>query len=239
MRRFYAPPDAFDGGRVSLSEEEARHLRSVLRMVPGDRVRVFDGEGLEFICEIAEITRRGAELRVIESAEPPAPESPLRLILAAAVTKGDKFDLVIQKAVELGVSHFVPLITARCDVKLRDVAKRHERWNKVVLEASKQSGRATLMPVDMPISLDDLLREASGGQLLFFSEAGGNSLGEIDSAGGLTAVVGPEGGWDPAEIEAAKRAKALVITLAGRVLRAETAAIAIAAILQHRFGDLS
>ena len=239
MRRFYAPPDAFDSGRVTLSEEETRHLRSVLRLGVGERVRVFDGEGREFVCEITEVGRRGSELQVIEPTEPPAPESPLRLCLAAAVTKGDKYDLVIQKAVELGVSRFIPLITARCDVRLRDVAKRHERWNKVALEASKQSGRATLMQVDMPVSLDELWRDAERGYMLFFAETGGGSLGEVESAGGLTAVIGPEGGWDPSEIEAAKGENVRVITLKGRVLRAETAAIAIAAILQHRYGDLS
>src|SRR5690606_14841827 len=130
MRRFYAPPDAFVGDRVTLTEEETRHLRSVLRLGPGERVRVFNGEGREFICEITEVSRRGADLKVIEPTEPPSPESPLRLTLAAAVTKGDRYDLVIQKAVELGVSRFTPLITARCDVKLRDVAKRHKRCEK-------------------------------------------------------------------------------------------------------------
>ena len=239
MRRFYAPPTAFDEARIILSEDETRHLRSVLRMKEGDEVRVFDGIGREFLCRIAAISRRTAELQVIDPVDPPASESPLHLTLAAAVTKGDKFDLVIQKAVELGVTHFLPLLTSRCDVRLRDEAKRLDRWNKVVLEASKQCGRATLMSVSLPTPLPELLAGAKNGKILFFSESGGSGLAELNSADRLTAIVGPEGGWDPAEIESAKSAGAEVITLSGRVLRAETAAIAVAAILQHRYGDLS
>ncbi|HLM58421.1 MAG TPA: RsmE family RNA methyltransferase, partial [Pyrinomonadaceae bacterium] len=123
-RRFYAPPEAFaDGaGRVSLSPDETRHLRDVLRLRPGDEAYVFDGEGREFACVLAESGGRGAGavLEVRARAEPPSPESPLELTLAVALLKGEKFDLVVQKATELGVSRIAPVITRRADVRLRD-----------------------------------------------------------------------------------------------------------------------
>ena len=238
MRRFHVPQALIVGNQVSLSAEEIRHLRDVLRLSAGSQVHIFDGEGREFLADIGSITKKGAELNIIESLPPTAPESPLNLTMAAALTKGDKFDLVIQKAVELGVTRFQPLITARCDVKLKDPGRRQERWQKIVIEASKQCGRATLMGLAEPVALTDLLENEIKSRILFFSESGGEAMqmgGTLDS---LTAVVGPEGGWEPGEIVAAKEAGAEIITLGGRIMRAETAAIAVAAILQHRFGDL-
>jgi 16S rRNA (uracil1498-N3)-methyltransferase len=239
MRRFYVPPPQISGMQAALSAEEARHLRDVLRLSAGTRVAIFDGEGREFLCEITALGKKGAELNIIEPVEPAAPESPLHLSLAAAITKGDKFDLVIQKAAELGVTRFQPLITARCEVKLKDSGRRMERWQKIIIEASKQCGRATLMRIDEPRPLAEVLANADTGKILFFSESGGTGIPAREKSDSITAVVGPEGGWESSEVDAARSAGAEIVTLRGRVLRAETAAIAIAAIIQHRFGDLS
>src|ERR1044071_872275 len=153
VRRFYAPPEAFAGGVVSLSEEESRHLRDVLRLRAGDEARVFDGEGREFACVVREAggRREGATLEVRGPAEPPSPESPLELTLAVALLKGEKFDLVVQKATELGVARVVPVETKRADVRLRDerdTTKRIERWRRLALEAAKQSGRTRVPAVE-------------------------------------------------------------------------------------------
>lgn len=242
MRRFYAEPANFRGKAVTLSPDEARHLRDVLRLRDG-RVRVFNGEGGEFLAEIESVQKSSATLRIIEQLRPSSPESKLHLTLAAGVLKGEKFDLVVQKSVELGAVRLVPLITARCDVKLKDGSRRAERWRKIALEASKQSGRATLMTIDEPTGLADLLRllETAGGETaLMFAERDGGKLPDAWSGNGnkITALIGPEGGWEDVEIELARSAGCAVVTLGGRIMRAETAGIAIAAILQHRFGDL-
>src|SRR5688572_24615526 len=162
-RRFYVPRIAFaaDSDIITLSADEARHARDVLRLGQGDEIFVFDGEGREYRCVIADIAPRSMTLTVAEETPPAKPESPLDLTLAVALLKGEKFDLVVQKATELGVTTLVPLITTRADVRIRepqDAARKVERWQRIALEAAKQCGRARLMQVNAPISLDEFFR---------------------------------------------------------------------------------
>lgn len=250
-RRFYAPPIAFapDGQSVSLSADEARHARGVLRLQPGDEVYVFDGAGKEFRCAVRELDRDGAALDVLEEVEPARPESPLNLTLGVALLKGEKFDLVVQKATELGASRIVPVATSRADVRLRDgnEAKRKvTRWQRIALEAAKQCGRARLMEIEEPVEFKALIDwPAEEDELrLMFAERNGTSLAEVahnPQAGSVKvfALIGPEGGWADEEIELASKRGWQIVTLGGRTLRAETAVIAIVALLQHRFGDLN
>jgi 16S rRNA (uracil1498-N3)-methyltransferase len=190
-RRFYAPPEAFapDGASVVLSAEESRHLRDVLRLRAGDEAFVFDGEGREFACAVGEGVGRAATLEVRARAEPPAPESPLELTLAVALLKGEKFDLVVQKATELGASRVVPVATKRADVRLRDradAARRVERWRRLALEAAKQSGRARVPAVAEPVALDSFVAGAAraGEVRLLFAERGGVSLDSLSVKAG-------------------------------------------------------
>jgi 16S rRNA (uracil1498-N3)-methyltransferase len=250
-RRFYAPPAAFapDAQTVLLSVGEARHARGVLRLQPGDEVYVFDGAGKEFRCEVREFDRDGAALDVIEEVEPAHPESPLNLTLAIALLKGEKFDLVVQKATELGASRIVPVVTSRADVRIRndeDAKRKVTRWQRIALEAAKQCGRARLMEIAEPVRFKDLIdRPAAEGELrLMFAERNGTSFAKAarnpppDSVK-VFALIGPEGGWADEEIELARAGAFEIVTLGGRTLRAETAAVAIVSLLQHRFGDLA
>lgn len=237
MRRFYSPPESFTDGVVTLSPEETRHLRDVLRLRPGDTVRVFDGAGTEFETEIIDITKSAARMAVIREVESFAPESALDLTLAVAMLKkSDKFDLVVQKAVELGVSKLIPLETVRSEVRPRDPARKAERWRRIALEATKQCGRARLMKIDEPIRFAEL---STGDQTFFFTEIGGSKFPDSLAPKKITAIVGPEGGWADADLKIAADRSYTLITLGGRILRAETAAIAITAVMQHRFGDLN
>jgi 16S rRNA (uracil1498-N3)-methyltransferase len=249
-RRFYAPPNSFADKSVALSPEESRHLREVLRLREGDEVFVFDGEGREFSCLVSDAGRgnSSARLDVREEVTPASPESPLALTLAVGLLKGEKFDLVVQKATELGVHEIVPVMTARSDVRLRDAGdgeKKVARWQRLALEACKQSGRARIPRIHSPVEFSELLKRHSASEemRLMFSERDGNGLVAI--SGGLaqrpsvmTALVGPEGGWDDDEISLAAKSGWSVVTLGGRIVRAETAAITIVALLQHLFGDL-
>lgn len=233
-----------------LSEEESRHLRDVLRLREGDEAYVFDGEGREFACVVAETggRRERARLEVRGRAEAPSPESPLELTLAVALLKGEKFDLVVQKATELGVSRVSPVLTKRADVRPRDAeggSKRVERWRRLALEAAKQSGRARVPAVDTPVDFGDVLKAppSHGSPRVLFAERGGVGLDALSAASApraraVVALVGPEGGWDDEEIELSRAHGWSVVTLGGRTLRAETAAVVVCALLQNLFGDL-
>lgn len=243
MRRFYSQSENFSAQTVALALEETRHLRDVLRLCEGENVQAFDGVGKEFLCEIAKIEKKQTVLKIIEEISPPAPESDLDLTLAVAFLKGEKFDLVVQKAVELGVTRFVPLETKRTDVKLKDSEKKAERWRKIIVDASKQSGRAKLMHIEAPIDFSNFIKNSAlsslgDEDLILFAEKNGEDFSTVKASKKITAVTGAEGGWEDAEIEAARENGFQIVTFAGRILRAETAAISIAAILQHRFGDL-
>jgi 16S rRNA (uracil1498-N3)-methyltransferase len=252
-RRFYALPANFapDEKSVTLSAEETRYARDVLRLQSGAEIFVFDGAGREFHCTVQTINRDSTDLTVIAEVEPARPESSLDLTLAIALLKGEKFDLVIQKATELGVKRIVPLDTERADVRLRDnvgANKRVARWRRIALEAAKQTGRAYVPEIAAPIALNEFLtveedQISRNVARLMFSERGGRSLAEAtNSFAGrpprMVSVVGPEGGWTDAEIELAREGGWQIVTLGGRTLRAETAGITVVALLQHRFGDL-
>jgi len=248
-RRFYASPGAFnlEEQTVTLAAEEARHLGDVLRLKSGDEVYVFDGARREFRCRVVNTARDSAELRIDAEVDPAKPESQLQLDLCVALLKGEKFDLVVQKATELGVNRIVPLLTRYADIHLRDerdADKRVARWQRIAMEAAKQSGRAFVPEVNRPVSFESIESIAAGTKnahlRLMFSERGGGPVSEISGreVKAITALVGSEGGWSDEEIERAQAQNFHVVTLGGRILRAETAAIAVTALLQHLFGDL-
>lgn len=226
-------------GQVVLDAAETRHLRDVLRLTAGDEVALFDGAGSEYSARIAEISKRQTVIEITERIESPVPESPLDLTIAAAMLKSDKFDLVVQKCVELGVRRLVPLSTNRTDVKPKAALPRVDRWRKIAIEASKQCGRSFVMRISDPLDFDQFCTSDATGTRVLFSERGGDRFEDLDQEHLMTAVVGPEGGWDDVEIELARSNGLKIVTLGGRILRAETASIALATILQHRFGDLN
>jgi 16S rRNA (uracil1498-N3)-methyltransferase len=243
-RRFFAQPSAIspEDATVQLDQSETRHLRDVLRQRARDEVFVFDGQGREFRCLVQESTAKTGVLQLVEPVQPASSESPLRLTLAVALLKGEKFDLVVQKATELGVTRIVPVLTERSDVRLANpggAAKRVERWNRLTLEAAKQSGRALVPTCDEPVGFSVLVTGAANGNSRFmFTERDGVGFRGDGPASDVIALVGPEGGWADEELDLARTHGWTLITLGGRVLRAETAAITVAVLLQHRFGDL-
>jgi 16S rRNA (uracil1498-N3)-methyltransferase len=237
-RRFHAPPNAFTQTTITLAADEARHLRDVLRLKPGDEVYVFDGLGHEFRSTVSNIRRDFAELHIDAEVEPAKPESQLQLNLGVALLKGEKFDLVVQKATELGVTRITPLSTRYADIHLRDTSdatKRVTRWQRIAIEAAKQSGRAFVPEITLPVAFEKVEVEGTG---VMFSERDGEALESLPATSSITALVGSEGGWTDEEIESARARGFHVLTLGGRILRAETAAIAVTVLMQHRFGDL-
>jgi 16S rRNA (uracil1498-N3)-methyltransferase len=246
--RFYsAPSSSFTETSVRLDADEAHHLTKVLRLGAGARVFVFDGEGAEYECEVARVAKREVDLSLLRRLDDVV-ESPLRLTLAQALIKGDKFDWVIQKATELGVTRIVPLVTDHSDVK-RDLRRaeeragqRMQRWRRISLEALKQCGRRRLVEIREPASFDDFCESAARDGRLIFSERGGGSFAEASAklrdVNQLSLCVAPEGGWSERELQKSTSCGFAPVSLGSRVLRTETAAIAAVSLAQHIFGDL-
>ena len=241
--RFYAPPLSFAGVSVKLDADEAHHLTRVLRLGSGARVFVFDGEGGEYECEVARIAKHEVELNLLRRLED-AVESPLRLTLAQALIKGDKFDWVIQKATELGVTRIVPLVTDHADIKRAEerAGQRLQRWRRISLEALKQCGRRRLVEICEPAPFDDFCGSTARSACLIFSQRGGESLAEVSAklrdVNQLSLCVASEGGWSDHELRKAASCDFTPVSLGTRTLRTETAAIVAVALAQHIFGDM-
>ncbi|HVG18462.1 MAG TPA: 16S rRNA (uracil(1498)-N(3))-methyltransferase [Blastocatellia bacterium] len=254
-RRFYASPDEISGSAIRLSRDETHHLTRVLRLGFGEEVFVFDGCGREYRCSFAALEHGRARLEVSETLLDRV-EPSTHITLAQALAKGEKFDFIVQKATELGVSAIAPLATAHADVKLSDERseKRLERWRRISLEAMKQCGRRRVVEIAPPVALKDFLdavraRDAGASDsgfartLLVFSERGGAAIADAlprpaDNSE-VIALVGPEGGWGDEELTLLDERGARAVTLGPRVLRAETAAVVAVTLIQHILGDLS
>jgi len=225
-----------------LPEHSAHHAREVLRLRAGALVRVFDGAGNEYAAVLDAVTRRGVEAR-LGGAVMPRPESPLRLVLALSPLKGDRMELVIQKATELGAAEIHAVVTARTEAIARPVlhGARHERWEKVASGAAEQCGRAVVPLVAPATTLAELLARPFAGRRLVLLETPGwppLSTRPPAAGSGLLVLVGPAGGWEDPEVERLLAAGFEPVSLGPRILRSETAALAALATAQALWGDL-
>jgi 16S rRNA (uracil1498-N3)-methyltransferase len=232
--------EAAPGARVHLPEHSAHHARDVLRLRTGAAVRVFDGAGAEFEAVLESVSRQGVSAHVLGAAEA-RPESPLHVVLAVSPLRGDRMELVVQKATELGVAEIRPVVTARTDAAARPALKgtRQERWEKVASGAAEQSGRA-VVPVVAPTStFGALLDQAFDGlRILFLERSGPAPLSTLPRPSRVLLLVGPAGGWEDSEVERAGAAGFVTAGLGPRILRAETAALAAVSAVQVLWGDL-
>jgi 16S rRNA (uracil1498-N3)-methyltransferase len=224
---------------VTLPEGVARHVTRVLRLGAGAPLVVFDGHGSEAGVRLAEVSRKQATVSV-EAVWAGRFESPLQVHLGQAISKGDRMDYAIQKAVELGVAAITPLYTRRGDVRLKGEreAKKLAHWQAVAASACEQSGRATLPPVHPPLSLDEWLLQRDEPLRLMLHPATESGLQAERSPAAAALLIGPEGGLAPDDIEAARAAQFTPLTLGPRVLRTETAPVVALTLLQHLWGDI-
>lgn len=212
--------------------DEFHHSVRVVRLRVGEEVELFDDRGNAARGVVAALERERA---VITAGEPlPSRESPLAMHLAMAVIQLEKFELVLQKATELGVRSFLPLVTDRVELRPERYANKRERWEKIVFEAVKQSGRSVVPRIEEPLEFADLLQRP-GAKILFDADAAADPAERLAE---VTLLIGPEGGWSEEELLAARQHGCLFQRLGPRRLRAETAAIAGAAVIASRFGDL-
>jgi 16S rRNA (uracil1498-N3)-methyltransferase len=205
----------------------------VVRVREGEEVEVFDGRGHAAHGRVVEVGPNA--LRIDIDREVESRESPLRIELAAAIIQVDKFELVLQKATELGVASIIPLVTDRIEVRAERYRGKSERWAKIVLEAVKQSGRSIVPRIEEPTRFDDVVTKAG---LKFFFDADAEADRAPERADEVTLLIGPEGGWSEREIALARGSRCIVQRLGPRRLRAETAAIGAVSIIAARYGDI-
>lgn len=238
------------------SGEEARYLADVLRMKPGELVTLCDGGRTDFTCRITDITKDHVTV-VFDAREPNSTEPPYEAVLYQALVKGDKMDLIIQKGVELGVSKIIPVACSRSIVRIdaKDAEKKTARWQKIAEEAARQCGRGRIPTVGQPVSFAAAVAQAGAdSDIVFLPWEGEKSRplssvleGWADTAPlavipaklpVISFFIGPEGGFDPKEIDIADKAGVRTVTLGRRILRTETAGLAVLSMLIYRLERL-
>jgi 16S rRNA (uracil1498-N3)-methyltransferase len=244
VTRFYIRPEAVVGDHVTFEPEETRHLARVLRLRPGAVLRAVDGRGHALTVRLTRVGARAAEGDII-GRDLESFESPLDLTLVQSIPKGDKLEVIIRMATELGVTRVVPVVSARSIVRLEPGREsgRIKRWQRVASEAAKQSGRAVIPDVARPVTLAEWLVAPLRlpGLVLCLWEGAKIPAAAVLPEGCITRavlVVGPEGGFTDEEALDLRAAGAILAGLGPRILRAETAGPVGLALLQSRYGDL-
>ncbi|MGB9429637.1 MAG: 16S rRNA (uracil(1498)-N(3))-methyltransferase [Gammaproteobacteria bacterium] len=240
--RIYTPQLLVTQQPLLLETAASRHLLTVLRLKPGASLVLFDGSGREFEASLEAMENRQARI-LIRSQRASRSESPLKITLAQGISRGERMDYTLQKAVELGVAEILPVLTERSVVRLdkQHAAHKQQHWQQLVIAACEQSGRVCVPAVRIPLSLSGLLAELPrhGLKLLLDPEAG-SAVGDLPRPlhDQILLLAGPEGGLSAAEISAAQGAGFTAVRLGPRVLRTETAAVVALSLLQSLWGDL-
>ena len=220
---------------VVVTGDEFHHSVRVVRLRVGEAVEVFDREGNAANGVVQALEKDRAVITTGELL--PSRESPLAVHLGMAIIQLEKFELVLQKATELGVRSIVPLVTDRIELRAERYAGKLERWQKIVFEAVKQSGRTRVPSLEEPAKFAAVAARP-GAKILFDADAPPRNSEEPRNPEELTLFIGPEGGWSEHELQMARERQCLFQRLGPRRLRAETAAITAVAVITSRFGDL-
>jgi len=239
--RFYLPVSLATGATVPLDDNAFNHAVRVLRLGPNAPLILFDGQSRAFTATLTEVGKREARARVMD-ALPSEAESPLQIVLAQGVSRGEKMDYTLQKAVELGVVVIQPLFTERSEVRLNGerLVRKVQHWRGIVIGACEQCGRDQLPELREPLQLMDWLgqwMEGAGLKLLLDPLAEQGLRGLQPPSGAITLLIGAEGGLSPGELFKAREAGFTGIRLGPRILRTETAGVAALAAIQTLWGD--
>lgn len=247
MNRFFVPEAVLAQGSIIeiTDSQDVQHIQKVLRMKVGETLEIADGSGSEAIGEITGLQKGSVTVAIIEECTINR-ESPVEIVLYQALPKGQKWEVILQKNTEIGVSAFVPVVTERCVVKLSDMAsenKKRVRWQMIIDEAAKQSKRGKLPVLKPAISLKEALLTLEEFDLVLIPHTGDGTLplATVLRDRGVKKVavfIGPEGGFTDGESQAVIEAGGQSITLGPRILRTETAGFVACSILQYVFGDM-
>ncbi|MDH4610036.1 16S rRNA (uracil(1498)-N(3))-methyltransferase [Pseudomonas sp. BN102] len=224
-------------GQHELPETQAHYIGRVLRLAAGDAVQLFDGSGQEYLGELVEVGKKTVRVELRDALAGMA-ESPLRVHLGQGLSRGERMDWAIQKATELGVAEISPIVSERCEVRLKDerADKRLAHWRQVAISACEQCGRSVLPVIHAPVALADWQRQVEADLRLVLHPVA-EPLASHARPGSLAFLIGPEGGLSDAEVDAAKAAGFHAARLGPRVLRTETAPVVALTVAQQLWGD--
>lgn len=227
---------------VLLTGDDANHIARSLRMQPGETLTLCDSIGTDYACEVERISQEGVLLRVLRFCTSVA-EPTVKVTVYQGLPKADKMDSIIQKSVETGAVRVVPVMTARCVSRPdeKSAAKKTARWQKIAQEAAKQSGRGIVPAVPVPMPFREAVKQAAqAGEIILFYEGGGQSIAELVTREmkNLAVFIGPEGGFERAEVDFVLQNGGKAGTLGPRILRTETAPIAALAAIMLASGNM-
>jgi 16S rRNA (uracil1498-N3)-methyltransferase len=242
-RRFFAAPEQFSGNEILLSPAETHHLTRVLRLSQGAQVEIFDGQGKEYEARIIAFEAQGARLQIMTE-RPGLDESPLTITLGLALARSDTFDLAIRQATEMGVNNFIPFFSERSIVKPKSWSRsRLDRWERLARETLKSCQRQVMPQIELPVDFPEAIQASEDVKIIFWEETRrhtpNTALSTIPAPRSARLLIGPEGGFTPAEVDLARSAGFMVLGLGPRRLKVETAALAALTIVQYSWGDLT
>ena len=238
--RFYDPQPLSENTTIQLCDDATQHIR-VLRLTNGDAITLFNGQGGQYLAELCDVQKRSCHAKILAFQET-TNESPLYLHLGQVISRGDRMEFVIQKAVELGVNEITPLISERCGVKLNAerMAKKQQQWQKIAIAACEQSGRNIVPQINQTQALTQWCEDPVECCKLTLHPRATYSINTLpDDIQHIRLLIGPEGGFSDKEINLTETLKFTETLLGPRVLRTETAALTAITALQCRFGDLA
>jgi 16S rRNA (uracil1498-N3)-methyltransferase len=241
LHRLHIDNEITTGASISLPAERVNYLVKVLRLKPGSELLVFNGQGGEYQATLIEAGKRSAVIKIGTFIDREA-ESPLDIVLLQAISKGERMDYTIQKAVELGVHRIVPVFSQRSVVQLKGerLTRKQSHWQQIAVSACEQCGRNRVPAIEIPQTLTQVLefhnRDSPG---LILDPESGRGIEQLPDQGtSISLLIGPEGGLSAEEVDLARRSGFTGIRLGPRILRTETAAVTAISILQVRWGDL-
>ena len=244
MYHFFVSEEQISGENAYIEGSDVNHIANVLRMKPGEELLISVKGDWDYLCKIVDIETDRVNLKVLESME--QRELPVNITLRQGMPKSDKLEMIIQKAVELGVSEIIPVKTKRVVVKIdeKKVDTKVNRWNAIAESAAKQSKRSIIPKVHEPMSIDNALEIVKdfGVKLIPYENADGidktrKILDNMDKTKNIAVFIGPEGGFEESEVERIKNSGFEVITLGKRILRTETAGLALLSNIMIRLED--
>lgn len=237
--RFYCPQLGQAQTVMALPDSVHRHAVQVLRLKPGATIRLFDGLGREMQATLTRAERKRSEVQMEKELEAQS-ESPLNITLLQGISRGERMDFAIQKAVELGVTTIVPVVTERCNVQLSQerAEKRLKHWQGVLTSACEQSGRALLPELAPVVTLPEAMNASTDMLKLVLDPQASQGFHSLQRPAALTLLIGPEGGLSDDEIMLAQQADFTAVQFGPRILRTETATVAALAVVQTLWGDL-